>query len=117
MSREELTMMEGFALRLRDESELDGVDRYRSRFLRMIYNANRAKLTKIVDPQRLGMPLTRLLHSFITQRVRKYLRRHDPEELWNVLTEILRRYSTGCGILDSHLLTLFRLLLTRICSS
>ena len=58
-------MMEGFALRLRDESELDGVDRYRSRFLRMIYYANRAKFTEIVDPQRIGMCLTRPLHSMV----------------------------------------------------
>ena len=77
MSREELTMMEGFALRLREESELEGVDRYRTRFLRVIYYANRAKFTGIVDPQRIGMPLTRPLHGMVTRRARKYLRLHD----------------------------------------
>ena len=81
-------MMEGFALRLRDESELDGVDRYRSRFLRMIYNANRAKLTGIVDPQRIGMRLTRPLNSLVTRKARKYMRRHEHEDPWNVLSEL-----------------------------
>ena len=81
-------MMEGFALRLREESELEGVDRYRSRFLRMIYYTNRAKFTEIVDPQRIGMCLTRPLHSMVTRRARKYLRRHEPEDMWNVLMEI-----------------------------
>ena len=81
-------MMEGFALRLRDESELDGVDRYRARFLRMIYDANRAKLTGIADPQRIGIRLTRPLPSMVTRKVRKYLRRYEPEDMWNVLVQI-----------------------------
>ena len=80
-------MMEGFALRLREESELEGVDRYRSRFLRMIYHANRAKFTGIVDPQRIGIRLTRPLPSMVTRKVLKYVRRHEPEDMWNVLTK------------------------------
>ena len=68
-------MMEGFALRLREESELDGVDRYRSCFLRMIYYANRAKFTGIVDPQCLGMRLTRPLNSLIIRKAQVYAQR------------------------------------------
>ena len=70
-------------------SELDEVvERYRSRFKRMFRNANRARLTGIVDPQRIGMYLTRLLESMVIRKARKYMRRHDTEEAWNVLLQL-----------------------------